>query len=93
MAHYEITPTPRGLHIKVDDVEGKEGELLSALQECQEGRCACPTAEYHKLEKMQVSGEPGTVEIELQTKSGETLATEAVQRCLDYTVTRLGDSA
>ena len=89
MPNYKITPTQRGLHIQVSDAAGKEQQLLEALQECQEGRCSCPTAEYEKLAHMQVTRTDDSVEIDLRTKPGVALEADAVQRCLDFTVARL----
>lgn len=89
MPDYEIKRKPDGLHVHLDKTAGLEPELLQALQECQEGRCSCPTAEYDKLAKMDVTATPDSVDIELQAKPGTDLEAEAVRQCLDFTLTRL----
>lgn len=89
MARYKMRSRPNGLRIRVTDAAGNEQHLLDALQECKEGRCSCPTPEYEKLASMHVTSAHGTVQIDLQTKPGSELETEAVRRCLDFTVDRL----
>jgi hypothetical protein len=74
------------------DAAGKQSALLNALQECKEGRCACPTPEYDKLAAMDVIVTPDKVQIELQTKPGADLQTEDVRKCLDMTMERLDES-
>jgi len=92
MPNYTITPTQRGLHIQVRDAAGQKHQLLEVLQECQEGRCPCPTGEYEKLAQMQVTSADGSVEIDLRTKPGAALEADAVRRCLDFTVTHLDET-
>lgn len=90
MPKYRISSQPRGLRINVEDAAGSEQQLLSALQECKEGRCSCPTPEYAKLAGMHVTSAHGEVQIDLQTKPGAEIAPDAVRTCLDHTIDRLG---
>ena len=89
MAKYRISSQPRGLRINVTDAAGSEQQLLSALQECKEGRCSCPTPEYAKLAAMHVTSAHGEVQIDLQTKPGAEIEANAVRTCLDYTIDKL----
>lgn len=89
MPKYRISSRPRGLRINVTDAAGSEQELLSALQDCKEGRCSCPTPEYEKLAAMDVTSAHGTIKIDLQTKPGSEIEADAVRKCLDYTIDQL----
>lgn len=93
MPVYTVTRKPNGLQIHVQNTGGQEQGLLHALQECQDGRCSCPSAEYVKLQSMQVTVTPDTVDVDLQARSGTDLDPVAVQNCLDYIVTRLPKSS
>jgi hypothetical protein len=92
MPKYQITSRPRGLSIEVSDAGGKQAAILDALQECKEGRCSCPTPEYDKLAAMDVTVTPDAIQVELTTKPGAELQTQAVRRCLDFTMQRLGET-
>jgi hypothetical protein len=81
----EVSKSENGLDIKIIDVEGKEGQLLEAFDDCREGRCSCPTDEYRKLESLQVQHGDGKIELRLTAKSGEQLDEAEINRCLDYT--------
>ncbi|MEJ2450837.1 MAG: hypothetical protein P8047_09215 [Gammaproteobacteria bacterium] len=45
---YRIESNESGLDIKISEANDKQ-KLMQAFQECQEGRCSCPTQEYTKL--------------------------------------------
>ena len=90
MPKYRISSRPRGLRINITDAAGSEQQLLSALQECKDGRCSCPTPEYGKLASMHVTSARGEVQIDLQAKPGAEVAPDAVRTCLDYTIDKLG---
>lgn len=82
---HEVTKRTNGLDISITDVEGKERELLEAFEECQAGRCSCPTNEYEKLESLQVEPGDGKIDMRLTAKSGQELDEAEINRCLDYT--------
>jgi hypothetical protein len=83
--NHEVGKRNDGLDIMITDVEGKEGQLLEAFQECQEGRCSCPTNEYKKLESLRVEVGDGRIDLRLTAKSGQALDETEIERCLDYT--------
>jgi len=83
--NHEVGKRNDGLDIMITDVEGKEGQLLEAFQECQEGRCSCPTNEYKKLESLRVEVGEGKIDLRLTAKSGQALDEAEIERCLDYT--------
>jgi hypothetical protein len=83
--NHEVGKRNDGLDIMITDVEGKEGQLLEAFQECQEGHCSCPTNEYKKLESLRVEVGDGKIDLRLTAKSGQALDEAEIERCLDYT--------
>ncbi len=82
---YEIKSEKDVVEIEVRDVEGKEEQLLQAFQECQEGRCSCPTQEYAKLESLEVTEDAGTIALRLTAKKGDKIDQREIERCLEHT--------
>lgn len=91
MPKYKILRRRDGLSIDIHDAAGSQAQILGALQECKEGRCSCPSPEYEKLASMDVATTTDTVQVELTTKPGVSLAEDAVRNCLDFTMARLDD--
>ena len=74
-----------GLKIELTEIQGKEKQLLAAFQECQEGRCACPTNEYSKLESLEIEQTDGKLYLRLSSKKGEVYDSDEIGKCLHYT--------
>ena len=81
-----------GLKIELTEIQGKEKQLLAAFQECQEGRCACPTNEYSKLESLEIEQADGKLNLRLSSKKGEVFDSDAIGKCLDYTERKITSS-
>ncbi len=89
MAEYQIKPDQKALTIAVTGVSPQQqGQLIEAFQECQAGRCTCPTDEYEKLDGLQISGTEDEITLRLQAKDGTEFDTGAIAACLDYTVAK-----
>jgi len=73
------------LTIEISEIQGKDKQLIEAFQECQEGRCSCPTNEYAKLESLEIEQTGGKLNLRLSAKEGEVFDTEEIGKCLDYT--------
>jgi hypothetical protein len=86
---YQIAKKPGSLEIEVSGVEGKEKQLLEAFRECKEGRCACPTQEYAKLDALELNQSSGTINLTLKAKKGVEFDQAEIQRCLDHTKERV----
>lgn len=86
---YKIDENEEGLEVSVDDVKNKKDTLLKAFQECQEGRCSCPTEEYKKLESMQIEQGEDSIQLRLKSKQGVKLDKSEINRCLEYTKERV----
>jgi hypothetical protein len=82
---YQISGKPDGLDIKVEEVEGSEDKILDAFQQCKEGRCACPTQEYKKLDSLQIEQSAGGISLRLKSKEGAQFDRSEIERCLEYT--------
>jgi len=89
MAH-QVKKASDGLEVKVSGVQGNEQQMLDAFQECQQGRCSCPTQEYRKLAGMQVEqNDDGSISLHLKAKEGEDFDASEIERCLEYTEERV----
>jgi hypothetical protein len=58
---------------------------LEAFQECQEGRCACPTQEYSKLDSIEIENNDNQIHIKLKSKPDEQIDEAEIAKCLEYT--------
>ena len=82
---YKIETVKNGVDIEVTETEGKHEKLLDAFQECQEGRCTCPTREYSKLESLEIETDEATIRLQLKSKPGEKFDQSEIGKCLEYT--------
>jgi len=86
---YSIDEKEDGLAISVDDVKDKKEKLLQAFQECQQGRCSCPTEEYKKLDSIEIEHNDETIELRLKSKRGTKINKAEINKCLEYTAERV----
>lgn len=86
---YKVDEHDDGLAITVDGVKDDKEKLLQAFQECQEGRCSCPTEEYKKLDQLEIDHNGGSIRLRLRPKRGLKMDKAEITRCLDYTATRV----
>jgi len=63
---YKIESTENEVHIEVSETKGKQEKLLEAFQECQEGRCTCPTQEYSKLDSLEIETNEDIIKLKLK---------------------------
>ena len=82
---YKIEEKQNGINIQLSEIEGKQDKLLEAFQECQEGRCTCPTQEYTKLESLEVKKEEDVIHLRLKSKPGKEFDKSEINKCLEYT--------
>lgn len=83
---YQIETTDTGLVIELTGVDGKQEQLLAAFDECQQGRCTCPTDEYEKVEAMEVRPTGDRIDILLTSKPGGQFDEAEVAACLEHTI-------
>jgi len=87
---YQIDEMQGGVDIRLDGVGEKQEQLLGAFQACRDGRCACPTGEYRKLESIEIGQAPGRITVRLKSKPGEKLDRSEIIKCLESTSRDLG---
>lgn len=87
MARYEIDQSDDGVTIRVTETGPGSAQLLAAFQECQEGRCDCPTDEYEKVSTLSVESEGNdAITVRLVAKSGQRFDESEIDACLQHTV-------
>ncbi len=82
---YEIKEDDRHIRISIDEIDNQRMELLKAFQECQEGRCTCPTSEYKKLDKLEINKCEDGMTMNLKAKDGMKFDKSNIEKCLEYT--------
>ncbi|MEJ2361761.1 MAG: hypothetical protein P8Z75_10090 [Gammaproteobacteria bacterium] len=81
---YRIESNESGLDIKISEANDKQ-KLMQAFQECQEGRCSCPTQEYTKLGSLEIENDENLIYLKLRAKSNEQFDEAEISKCLEYT--------
>ena len=82
---YKIESTKNEIHIEVSEIKGKQEKLLEAFQECQEGRCTCPTQEYSKLDSLEIETNEDISKLKLISKPDVKFDNSEISKCLEYT--------
>lgn len=88
MTDYRITPTEDGAAVELSGVGANQQLLLDGFGECQSGQCTCPTAEYEKVEAMDLETTGDGMAIRLRAKPGRQFDTEQIAACVDYTLSK-----
>ena len=87
---YRIDKMDERMHIEIVGVGDSENEVLGAFEQCQEGRCACPTNQYEKLRSLDMETGPDAITLRLTpkpgAKPGEAFEQEEIEKCLDFTI-------
>lgn len=81
----KIETNEKGLEIEVTDVEGKVDKLVEAFQECSEGHCTCPTEEYKKVEKLEITESDDAIKLSITSKEDQHIEVSEIEKCLEYT--------
>ena len=88
---YKVESTEQSVNIEITETKGKQSQLLEAFQECQEGRCTCPTQEYSKLDSLKIESDEDTIKLKLKSKPGVMFDESEIGKCLEYTRGKLQD--
>lgn len=86
---YTIDEKDNGLDISVNDLKEQKQKLLEAFQECQEGRCSCPTEEYKKLDALEIENSDDQIQLHLKSRQGQKIDKNEIDKCLQYTSQRV----
>lgn len=87
----KIETTDKGIQIEVTHVEDKKEQLLEAFQECSEGRCTCPTEEYQKVEKLEITDADDQIRLSITAKKDEEIDVSEIEKRLEYTKKRVSE--
>lgn len=85
----KIVSKKDGVEIQVAEIGSHADKLLAAFQECQEGRCSCPTREYEKVEGMSIKQSKEGISLSVKAKAGQQIDTEEIEKCLEHTKKRV----
>ena len=85
MMKYKIESNENEINIEVTETKGKLEKLMEAFQECQEGRCTCPTQEYSKLDALEIESDEDTIRLKLKSKPNVIFDQSEIGKCLEYT--------
>lgn len=86
---YSVEGDGPNVKITIGEVGSKHAELMKELNECAEGRCSCPTAQYAKVESMQIRPEQDRLRITLKAKPGEKIDQDDINNCLEHTTQKV----
>ena len=87
-----ISTNKNGIDIHITELEGKKDELLEAFNECSEGRCACPTQEYKKIETLNIVGSEDNIQLSIISRENEVIDTNEIEKCLEHTKKKISES-
>lgn len=85
---YQITERNDDVEIRIQQTADHAPAVLASLQDCQQGRCGCPTDQYDRLENMAIQTGADELTIRLHPHDGQRFDTTEIQACLDYTITQ-----
>jgi hypothetical protein len=88
---YKVETSENEINIEVTETNGNQEKLLEAFQECQEGRCTCPTQEYSKLDSLEIENDENTIRLKLKSKSDVQFDESEISKCLEYTKGKVMD--
>ncbi len=88
---YKVESVKNEVNIEVTETKGKQERLLQAFQECQEGRCTCPTQEYSKLDSLEIESSEDTIKLKLKSKPDVKFDESEIRKCLEYTKGKVAD--
>ena len=87
---FDIKTTDHGLRVKAKMRPEQAKRMLDELAKCANGTCSCKTAEYEKLDSMQMSQTESGLTLDLKAKPGQDLDASCVAECLDHTAAQVG---
>lgn len=90
---YRVETGDNEVNIEITETKGKQEKLLTAFQECQEGRCTCPTQEYSKLDSLEIENDEDTIRLRLKSKPDVKFDESEISKCLDYTRGKVADES
>ena len=86
---YKMSETEKGLNIIIEVSNDNNAKLLTELNNCQQGKCSCPTEEYKKLESLTIENYENKISLILKPKADQILDINEINKCLNYTSNKI----
>lgn len=83
-----ISSHENGIDIDLAGAEDQIVEVEKSFQDCRAGRCSCPSAEYEKIESLEIDKSKNNIRVSIKTRAGENVDVKAIASCLEYTLNR-----
>ena len=72
----------QSLTVNIEDVIDK-ASIISTIESCTDGNCACSTDEYQKVASMQISPGVDSIQLNIEVKPGEVIDPTCISDCLE----------
>lgn len=82
MTKIKVTPTKVGSRIEITQLGSSKSAVASQLNDCATGSCTCSTEEFQKVDSIEVHDTGDGLEVDVRTKTGESIDPSCVQECL-----------
>lgn len=86
---YKMSETEKGLNIIIEVSNDNSAKLLTELNNCQQGKCSCPTEEYKKLESLTIENYENKISLILKPKADQSFDINEINKCLNYTSNKI----
>lgn len=84
-----MSETEKGLNIIIEVSNDNSAKLLTELNNCQQGKCSCPTEEYKKLESLTIENYENKISLILKPKENQSFNINEINKCLNYTSNKI----
>lgn len=86
---FHIEERDCGLQIRVEELAGREQDVLEAVRECRKHSAwACPSGECVNIATIDAERSEGVVRLNLTPRPGAKLSGLAIQECLHYILSK-----
>lgn len=86
---FHIESADSGLTVRIDEVAGRETNVLQKIRDCRHSAWACPSGECMRIAEMEESAGDGYVVLTLTPRPGAVLSKDGIEQCLRYTLREL----
>ena len=70
------------LKVNIDEVLDKSS-IISTIESCANGQCACSTDEYQKVSSIVIEPGANSIHLNIEVKPGETIDPACISECLE----------
>lgn len=83
MRELKIEQVPGRVRVDLIGVGDDKDALLETLGGCADGSCACSTAEFEKVQSLQISSDADSITLDIAVKPGQTIGEHCINDCID----------